>query len=448
MFLGDFHPFGDSCPTLSISQNALCSFVCEFIKNDAQINKSESQMACINKALLKKIGDGSFDAVKSCQAFENLLTSNKKYIVESLNKIQHFKNTHGELTTRKLNKNLRRHITCLLVNNFLETYTPEIKQLTDEGEPEEEEDDEEDDGDDLCEYCDHDENECECRCNNCDQKGDDCVCNLDLVDEVIGLREELKQAYKNKEPICFHCDKKKGDCNCFLFLNKNVEKEIIIEKDEIKFSWCGRCHNTLKTCICYSDLVVNLDAKIEKIEANETQLLKIINVIKEDKANQWIELEGAKEIIKGHQPIEKECNEEINKLKEQIKELELKSQSDYQTYKNMGRHIDILNEDIRVLKQEKTNNKKENTRLKNKLEETERFRQENSKAVKETVEETYKLNAVIEKLKKDNDFSLKNQDHFNNDNLCCLGCVCNAKIEFFTKLMKEYDEKKNDDIDL
>jgi hypothetical protein len=192
MFLGDFHPFGDSCPTLSVSQNALCSFVLSFIENDAQINKSESQMACINKALLKKIGDGSFDAVKSCQAFENLLTSNKKYIVESLNKIQHFKNTHGELTTRKLNKNLRRHITCLLVNNFLETYTPEIKQLTDEGEPEEDEE-EEDDDEDLCEYCDHNEDECECRCNNCDQKGDDCVCNLDLVDEVIGLREELKQ---------------------------------------------------------------------------------------------------------------------------------------------------------------------------------------------------------------------------------------------------------------
>ena len=417
-------------------------------------------MACINKALLKKIGDGSFDAIKSCQAFENLLTSNKKYIVESLNKIQHFKNTHGELTTRKLNKKLRRHITCLLVNNFLETYTPEIKQLTDEGEPEqpEEDEEEEDDDEDLCEYCDHNEDECECRCNNCDQKGDDCVCNLDLVDEVVALREELKEAYKKiEEPICFHCDKKKEECKCFLFLNKNGKKEIIIEKDEIiTFSRCGRCENTLKNCICYTNLVIQLDSKIEaqkkeifEMEDEQADYIKEerkrfrehINELKE-------EIKALEEINNSHKPIEKECNEEINKLKEEIK----------------------------VLK----HNKSENTRLKNKLEETERFRQENSKAVKDTVNETYKLNAVIEKLKKenadalkicqimnsshldtlkeknkeiekiekDNDFSMKNRDHFNNDEFCCLGCVCSSKIQFFTKLEAEFDKKRNEDAEL
>ena len=233
----------------------------------------------------------------------------------------------------------------------------------------------------------------------------------------------------------------------------------------------------------FREHINELKEEIEKSEANETQLLKIINEIKEDKANQWIELEGAKEIIKSHQPIEKEANEEINKLKARIdelqsfkdnqvylrracdenfnnymnminkfealekinEELKLKSQSDYQTYKNMGQHIDKLNEEIKELKQEKKHNKSENTRLKNKLEETERFRQENSKAVKETVEETYKLNAVINKLKKDNDFTLENKDHFNNDETCCLGCVCSNKIDYFTKVMNDFDKKRNEE---
>lgn len=432
MFLGDFQPFPANCGSLSVSQNSLASAVFEYIENDADIYTKQRRPIELN--LLERIKDGSFDDIKASKAFENLVVSHKKYIVESLNKIKMFVHTHGKLTTLKINKTMKRHIACLLVNNFLQQYEHEIKQLTDEGEPEpEEEEDEEDDDEELCEYCDHNENECECKCDNCDQKGDNCVCNLDLVDEVIGLREELKQAYKNKMAVCFHCDKNKESCNCFLFLNKN-EKEIIIEKDEITFSWCGRCHNTLKTCICYSDLVVELDKKIENIKEerdyNFIKIGKMANDYAEKIKEVEEELEGAKEIIKGHQPIEKVCNDEINKLnnelgavyselnskieqidklREQNKELELKSQSDYQTYKNMGRHIDNLNEDIRLLKLEKTQNKKENTRLKNKLEETENFRQQNSKAVKETVDETYKLNGQIEKLKKELEEEVKNR---------------------------------------
>jgi hypothetical protein len=46
------------------------------------------------------------------------------------------------LTTRKLNKDIRRHISCLFVNNFLSDYEQEIKQalhIEDETETEDEE---------------------------------------------------------------------------------------------------------------------------------------------------------------------------------------------------------------------------------------------------------------------------------------------------------------------
>jgi hypothetical protein len=128
MFLGDFHPFPANCGSLSVSQNSLCSVVFSFIENDAQIYTS--QRYPIEKALLERIKNGSYDNIPACKAYENLLTSNKKYIVESLNKIQYFKNQHGELTTKKLNKNIRRHITCLLVNNFLQEHEHEIQHIT------------------------------------------------------------------------------------------------------------------------------------------------------------------------------------------------------------------------------------------------------------------------------------------------------------------------------
>jgi len=131
MFLGDFHPFPAVCGTLSASQNALASFVFAFIENDAQIYSS--QRSYIEKALLKRIKNGSYMNIPACKAYENLLTSQKKYIVESLNKIQMFKNQHGEITTRTLNKDIRRHITCLLVNNFLQENEQEIRELTDNG---------------------------------------------------------------------------------------------------------------------------------------------------------------------------------------------------------------------------------------------------------------------------------------------------------------------------
>jgi hypothetical protein len=387
MFLGDFHPFGNSCPSLSVSQNSLCSAVFEFIENDANIYTK--QRYPIEKALLERIKNGSYDNIPATKAFENLLVSHKKYIVESLNKIKMFVATHGKLTTLKLNKTIRRHISCLLVNNFLEEHEHEIKKLTDEGEPEEH------DNYDKCEYCDDFIIECEC-------------------------------------PICCHCDEKKGACKCFIFLNKNVKeddsdddsddeekmflnmgeipegmgrgeleinfmrllehykitkkeqeqpkKEIIIEKDEIiTFSRCGRCENTLKTCICYTNLIVQLDSKIEAqkkeifemedeqaeyIKEERKRLWEIINQLKEDNKAQ-------EEIINSHQPIEKECNDEINKLKEELKTVKIE-------YKDL---------------------KKVHKRTKKELEQTERFRQENSKAVKETVDETYKLNAEIKKLK-------------------------------------------------
>ena len=158
------------------------------------------------------------------------------------------------------------------------------------------------------------------------------------------------------------------------------KKEIIIEKDEIiTFSRCGRCENTLKTCICYTNLIVQLDSKIEAqkkeifemedeqaeyIKEERKRLWEIINQLKEDNKAQ-------EEIINSHQPIEKECNDEINKLKEELKTVKIE-------YKDL---------------------KKVHKRTKKELEQTERFRQENSKAVKETVDETYKLNAEIKKLK-------------------------------------------------
>jgi len=133
MFLGDFHPFPAVCGTLSTQQNALASSVFSFVENDAQIYTS--QRSYIEIALMKKIKNGSYDDIKACKAYENLLTSKKKYIVESLNKGHLFVEEFGLLTTRRLNKDIRRQISCLLVNNFLQENEHEIRQLTDEGEP-------------------------------------------------------------------------------------------------------------------------------------------------------------------------------------------------------------------------------------------------------------------------------------------------------------------------
>jgi hypothetical protein len=292
---------------------------------------------------MKRIKNGSYDDIQACKAYENLLTSQKKYIVESLNKGHLFVEEFGLLTTRKLNKDIRRQISCLLVNNFLEHNEHEIKQLTDEGEPAQQPEPEpqpepeqqpqpEQEENDICEYCEKFMFECECN-------------------------------------ICHHCDERMGACECKVKTKaqqEKEEKEIIINKLS---SWCGRCENSMIECICYSPLVSKLDHKIEYLEES---------------------LKGAQEIINSHKPIEAEANKEINKLKKQNKELKLKSQSDYEALKNMGCHIDNLNVENQKLNVEYQNLKCESSIWK-------KFYNKYSEDV-ETVE---KLKEAYENLQKD-----------------------------------------------
>jgi phenolic acid decarboxylase len=128
MFLGNFQPFPAECGTLTLNQNRLCDALFEFISNDYEIYQHCKRW--IEESLIKKIKYDTFDDIKACKAYENLLISYKKYIVEEFNKPVFNNNNYGRITTRTLNKDVRRHLTCLLVNDFLGSNQNEIQQIT------------------------------------------------------------------------------------------------------------------------------------------------------------------------------------------------------------------------------------------------------------------------------------------------------------------------------
>jgi hypothetical protein len=128
MFLGEFQPFPAECGSLSLLQNKLCEALLEFITNDYEIYQYCRRY--IEESLIKKIKKGTFDDIKACKAYENLLIRYKKYIVEEFNKPVMNVYHYGTITTKKLNKDVRRHLTCLLVNDYLESNKHEIQQIT------------------------------------------------------------------------------------------------------------------------------------------------------------------------------------------------------------------------------------------------------------------------------------------------------------------------------
>jgi hypothetical protein len=230
----DFQPFPANCGTLSVSENALCSSVFDFVENNATIYTS--QRSYIEKSLMKKIKQWKFNAILACKAFENMLIRHKKYIVEELNKNVQFRNTYN-LTTKKLNKDIRRHISCLFVNNFISDYEQEIKQelnIKDDSDDETEEEEKEivietDKifiGFSRCGGCENSLNKCTCYeslCDKCDLKLKYCRC-----DEL--PEEENFEAMYRKE-LFFHNETKEELKGASEIIN-SYKKELN-EKDEL-----------------------------------------------------------------------------------------------------------------------------------------------------------------------------------------------------------------------
>ena len=127
MVLVGFEPFPAVCLTLSSQQNELCDALLEFIINDYNIYNNQKK--CIEESFIKKMKKDIFMPIPACKAYENLLISNKKYIVEEFNKPVFNNNNYGTITTRTLNKGVRRHLTCLLVNDFLDSNKNEVEDI-------------------------------------------------------------------------------------------------------------------------------------------------------------------------------------------------------------------------------------------------------------------------------------------------------------------------------
>lgn len=127
VFVG-FEPFPSVCPTLSESKNELCHSIKNIILNDGLIYSNQRKF--IEQSFIKKIKNNTFDKIKACKAYENLIVRHKLYIIETYNvnnAVLFILNSN--IITRTLNKDIRKQITHLLVNNFLEDYHNEIEEL-------------------------------------------------------------------------------------------------------------------------------------------------------------------------------------------------------------------------------------------------------------------------------------------------------------------------------
>jgi len=273
----DFQPFPANCGSLSVSENALCSAVFEFVENNATIYTS--QRSYIEKSLMKKIKQEKFNAIKACKAFENMLIRHKKYIVEELNKNVQFRNKYN-LTTKKLNKDIRRHISCLFVNNFLSDYEQDIKKT------------------------------------------------LGIKDD----SDDNSTEYDGNSDICSDCDEiMPENCNC-------EDKEIVIETDKIfiGISRCGGCENSLNKCTCYENLCDKCDFKLKNCKCDElpeeenfeSMYRKELFFHNETKE----ELKGASEIIKSYGKEIKMLNDVIKSNNKEAERHSEEARADRESY--------------------------------------------------------------------------------------------------------------------
>jgi hypothetical protein len=277
----DFEPFPATCGTLSTQQNALCSAVFEFVVNDAQIYTS--QRFPIEKSLMKKIKQEKFNAIKACKAFENLLINHKKYIVEELNKGDLFVGEFGPLTTRKLDKDLRRHIGCLLVNHFLSNYEREIKKTLGIKDNSDDESYEYDGNSDICSDCDEVMPE-NCKCCDSDELSEEKEINIEEEKEIF-----ISSSKNGTSKYCDSCGLNIFDeCKC-----NDAENED--EPEEIK----------------HLREVEELKNKIDELEEFESKYRKELYFHNDTKEA----LKGATEIINSYKQTEKELINEIKDLK-------------------------------------------------------------------------------------------------------------------------------------
>jgi hypothetical protein len=299
MFLGDFHPFPATCATLSTQQNELCSAVLSFIINDGKIYSS--QLSFINDNLLKKIKFSSYQNIPACKAFENLLTRQKKYIVEELNKGPLFTQKFGYLTTKKLDKDIRREISCQLVNNFLQDHEHEIKKLI--GDDNESDSSDSDDSDGLSEdkeinieeekeiFISSSKNGTSKYCDDCGlDMFDECRCNdAEEPEEIKHLREVEELKNKIDELECFESKYRKE------LYNHNATEEALKGATEI----------------------------INNYNQNEKKLIDEIKELKQERKDDKIYINDYEEnfnrLVNKYNKLERETNEknkEIEKLKE------------------------------------------------------------------------------------------------------------------------------------
>jgi hypothetical protein len=390
MFLGDFAPFPANCGTLSTQQNSLCSSVFSFVENDAQIYTS--QRLPIEKSLLKKIGNGSYDDIKACKAFENLLISHKKYIVESLNKIQNFKNEYGELTTKRLNKDLRRHICCLMVNKFLEDNEYEIKQMTDEGD-----NDSDNDSDNESETENEEENNIFIvpekeesdfleRCKGCGRLPKNCTCN--------GCPEECPKCLSKPE---------KCDCTSYDTTEEEDEEEKFKNMGEVPEDWTYadlEIHYR-QLLFYYKEAQEELKGAKEIINADKELIKELKTEMKDDKIYINDYENNFNELLQKNKKLEKEIkqkDEEYNglgltkeKLEEKNKNLQdkyNKSTVDIIERNNKINELENKNFDLKIqLKSIRITH----TKLKTKSEEQQRINKAHCKTIHIQVDENYKL---------------------------------------------------------
>jgi len=218
MFEIDFQPFPANCGSLSVFQNAQCDELFNLIINDGVIYSQ--QRLPIEKSLMNKIKHQVFDAIKACKSFENLIISHKKKIIEMYNKTGKSEYQLGKLTTKDLNKDMRRHISCLLVNNFLTDYENEIKQElnikddSDDEETEEETEEEPKKGIEI-EITDNEVKiiDASSWCGGCNNTLIGCTCYDNISDDAIEQINEFESKYRKE--LYFHNETKeelKGAC--------------------------------------------------------------------------------------------------------------------------------------------------------------------------------------------------------------------------------------------
>jgi len=158
----------------------------------------------------------------------------------------------------------------------------------------ESDDDSDSDSDSDCDC----ESDCDCGedeelCNNCDEKMDNCLCNIDLFDEVKGLRIELEGKYKEISDLSSELkvsnlrneilEDKIKQIRCELRESKKFHSEVAeelkqSEKDKEHFEWLNSKRQENEV------FLINQQNKTQDENAFKfNNLLEVIKNLKEDK---------------------------------------------------------------------------------------------------------------------------------------------------------------------